>query len=301
MCPSKPEHQLTLFGITDPEPIVNVASVPHRSPFRYPGGKTWLVPRIRQWLASIDRKPSVLLEPFAGGAIVGLTAAFERLVDHVVLVELDRQVAAVWQTILGGKAEWLAKEIMEFRVTTDNVMRVIDAEPESIEAEAFRTIVKNRTFHGGILAPGSSLIRSGENGRGLLSRWYPETLARRIRAIGEIKDKFTFISGDGIEVIQEYSDRSDVVMFVDPPYTVAGECGKRAGKRLYLCHEVDHERLFACCSDFAGDVLMTYDDCPDVREMASRYSFEAKRVAMKNTHHAQMTELLIGKKLDWLD
>ena len=24
--------------------IVNVASVPQRSPFRYPGGKTWLIP-----------------------------------------------------------------------------------------------------------------------------------------------------------------------------------------------------------------------------------------------------------------
>ena len=33
--------------------IVNVASVPHRSPFRYPGGKTWLAPRVRQWLLSL--------------------------------------------------------------------------------------------------------------------------------------------------------------------------------------------------------------------------------------------------------
>ena len=30
--------------------VVNVASVPQRSPFRYPGGKTWLVPVVRQWL-----------------------------------------------------------------------------------------------------------------------------------------------------------------------------------------------------------------------------------------------------------
>lgn len=30
---------------------VNVASVPQRSPFRYPGGKTWLVPYVRDWLA----------------------------------------------------------------------------------------------------------------------------------------------------------------------------------------------------------------------------------------------------------
>ena len=28
--------------------VINVASVPHRSPFRYPGGKTWLVPHVRR-------------------------------------------------------------------------------------------------------------------------------------------------------------------------------------------------------------------------------------------------------------
>jgi hypothetical protein len=30
----------------DPKKPVNVAAVPLRSPFRYPGGKTWLVPRM---------------------------------------------------------------------------------------------------------------------------------------------------------------------------------------------------------------------------------------------------------------
>jgi len=54
--------------------VVNVSSIPQRSPFRYPGGKTWFVPIVRQWLRSLDKKPKLLIEPFAGGAIVGLTA-----------------------------------------------------------------------------------------------------------------------------------------------------------------------------------------------------------------------------------
>lgn len=49
---------------------VNVASVPQRSPFRYPGGKTWLVPYIREWLQSKTMPPARLTEPFAGRAIV---------------------------------------------------------------------------------------------------------------------------------------------------------------------------------------------------------------------------------------
>ena len=50
--------------------VVNVSSIPQRSPFRYPGGKTWLVPLVRQWLRSLPRRPALLVEPFAGGAIL---------------------------------------------------------------------------------------------------------------------------------------------------------------------------------------------------------------------------------------
>jgi DNA adenine methylase len=74
--------------------IVNVASVPKRSPFRYPGGKTWLVPLARKWWQSLNRKPKLLVESFTGGGIIGLTAAFEGFVDHVVLVEKDPEVSA---------------------------------------------------------------------------------------------------------------------------------------------------------------------------------------------------------------
>ena len=62
-------------------PAVNVAAVPQRSPLRYPGGKTWLIPHIRHWLESAD-PPVVRIEPFAGGATVTLTAVMEGFVDR---------------------------------------------------------------------------------------------------------------------------------------------------------------------------------------------------------------------------
>jgi DNA adenine methylase len=107
---------------------VNVASVPQRSPFRYPGGKTWLVPLFRRWMFSLPNQPKLLIEPFAGGGIISLTAAFESLADKVVMVELDEQIAAVWQTILGGDAKWLAKRMLTFELT-----------PESAKAELAKT------------------------------------------------------------------------------------------------------------------------------------------------------------------
>jgi DNA adenine methylase len=39
--------------------------------------------------------------------------------------------------------------------------------------------------------------------------------------------------------------------------------------------------------------MMTYDDAESVREMAESRAFKIKKVPMKNTHHAEMYELLI--------
>jgi DNA adenine methylase len=99
-------------------------------------------------------------------------------------------------------------------------------------------------------------------------------------------------------LLGEYGDRQDVMFFIDPPYTVGG---KKAGHRLYRYCEIDHERLFQICETLAGDFLMTYDNAEEPKAMARRHGFEMKPVAMTNTHHAEMTELLIGRNLGWLD
>lgn len=88
-----------------------------------------------------------------------------------------------------------------------------------------------------------------------------------------------------------------VFFFIDPPYTAAG---KKAGKRLYTHNDLDHEELFEIASTLHGDFLMTYDNAQGVKAMANRHHFDTCAIAMKNTHHAEMTELLIGRDLDWV-
>jgi DNA adenine methylase len=295
-------HSLPLPGFVLPPPqaaVVNVASVKHRSPFRYPGGKTWLVPRVRQWLVSLpeDRRKE-LIEPFAGGAIVGLSVAFERLAEHVTLVELDDEVAAVWKTIITqNEGEWLAEQIRNFNLTREMVQTLLETAPVSLRERAFQTIVKNRVSRGGILAPGAGKIKEGENGKGIASRWYPGTLARRILDIAAIRDRLTFVHGDGLTIVRQNLHRRDAAFFIDPPYTAAG---KKPGRRLYTCSELDHGELFALAHDLSGDFLMTYDDVIEVEKMASTHNFDREAVAMKNTHHAHQSELLIGRDLRWL-
>jgi len=280
----------TLFPNLDQ--VVNVASVPQRSIFRYPGGKTWLVPQVRRWLLAKAAPPAHFIEPFAGGGIAGLTVAFEQLARRVVLTELDPDVAAVWRVVLNGKAEALAERIRDFDVTGSNVRAVLDEPHRLLLDRAFATILRNRVQHGGIMAPGASLMRDGENGKGLNSRWYPETLAKRITQIAAIKSRIQFHQEDAFDTIARYADDPDTVFFVDPPYTVAG-------RRLYRHWSVDHERLFAVLSEVAGDVLLTYDDTEEVRRWAERFGYEAVNVKMKSRQHRGKSELLIGRNLSW--
>jgi len=286
--------QLRLKNDNDIEQIVNVASVPQRSPFRYPGGKTWLIPKIRRWFGSFRTKPRLFIEPFAGGGIVSLTVAFEKLAERVLMVELDEQIAAVWKTILEGEAEWLADQIVNFNMSNENLKRELNKEEGDLRELAFRTLLRNRTSHGGIMAGGAGLLKNGENGKGILSRWYPNTLSKRIRDIDLYKDHIDFIQGDGLKVILNNKGNEEAVFFIDPPYTAAG---KKAGKRLYKYNDLDHEALFELLESVKGAFMLTYDNAEEIANMALSHGFQFEKVAMSNTHHAKMNELIISKNL----
>jgi DNA adenine methylase len=285
-------EQLVLFGTARPK-VINVSSVPQRSPFRYPGGKTWLIPYVRQWLNACDSQGKELIEPFAGGGIVSLTGVAEKRVRQALLVELDEEVAAVWQTILGDEVHWLADKILAFSVTKSNVESLLSKHPSSLREKAFATLLKNRVSHGGVLAHGAGLLKHGENGKGLLSRWYPETLRNRILDIQNYKVNLKFKQGDGFQTLKRNAGRADALFFIDPPYTVAG-------RRLYRYSDIDHSELFRVAATLQGSFLITYDNAHEIRKLASASGFQIAEVPMKGTHHSEKTELLISRDLRWL-
>ena len=281
------------FQLTVTTPIVNVASVRHLSPFRYPGGKTWLVPKLLSVLRNLPRKPSVFVDPFLGGGSIPLAALIEGDVDRAVLSEIDPAVASVWHTVFSPAYLELCERIRGFEITRDKVIETLSTPNSSTLDLAFKTIVRNRTFRGGILANGASLVKIGENGRGVASRWYPETLIKRIQVLNELADRVTFREVDGLKLLTEFVGDPDAFIFVDPPYTAG--TGKRAGARLYDHNQVDHAAIFAALADGKADFLMTYDDDLEVLSMALRNNFVLQHVPMRNTHHRCMQELLISR------
>jgi DNA adenine methylase len=291
---ANPKNAEDLFKITNKlinTRPVNVSKVKQISPFRYPGGKTWLVPEIKRWIFGLNQYPSVFIEPFAGGGITSLSIAMEDLAKKVVMAELDPDVASVWKTIFSDP-NYLCKRILNFEINRENVVNLLNSNTDELKQQAFKTIVKNRTQRGGIIAPGASLVKNGENGKGLKSRWYPETLVRRIRAINEFSGKIEFYHKDAFEIIKEYKNETDCIFFIDPPYTAGG---KKAGKRLYKFNDIDHESLFSLMSSVNGKFIMTYDNTSEVIELSKKFDFLVSKVPMKNSHHEVKYELLIKK------
>jgi DNA adenine methylase len=214
------------------------------------------------------------------------------LSEQIIMVELDYEVAAVWEVIINGDHEWLANKIYTFDLTSESANSILQKEEKTLKEQAFSTILKNRIFHGGIITKGSGMIKNGENGKGIKSRWYPKTLRDRILAVGYVKDKMKFITGDAFEELERVKDDKNTYSFIDPPYTVAG-------KRLYTHFDIDHNALFELTSRLKGKFMLTYDDTKEIRALADKYSLDFRTIPMKTTHHIQKNEIIVSDNFNW--
>lgn len=262
------------------------------SPFRYPGGKSRLRKRIISWISSFPSVPKVFIEPFLGGGSVSLAVAELGLAEKVIAAEIDQNVSAVWTVILSERYVDLCERIKDFKMSRETVAAELSLSDDDLVARAFRCIVRNRVQRGGVMAPGAGLLKRGEGDKGISSRWYPETLIKRIGQIYRIADRIEFVSGDGIALLRSYSNEGDCCAFVDPPY-VAGGMG--AGTRLYEHFDVSPETVFETLNDFSGPALITYHRSRVVRRLADAAGMVCSEITMRTAHDKNRRELFITK------
>lgn len=263
------------------------------SPFRYPGGKSRLRATIIDWILDLGFRPRHFVEPFAGGASVGLAVAELDLADHVTLAEIDPDVSAVWDVVLNGQVFAFAKRINSFRLNRSTAAETIAREPTDQLSRAFRCLLLNRISRAGIMAPGAGWLNRGENDHGIGSRWYPRTLADRITSSNALRDKITFFQRDGLEVLKKFAKKPHAVAFVDPPYVVNG---RGAGGRLYAYHSVDCEKLFKIVRTFAGAMVVTYHRSAAVKRLAAQAGLEIHTIKVQTGHTRPKRELIMYKQ-----
>lgn len=207
----------------------------------------------------ISRQPSVpriYIEPFAGGAGVGLYLLYNEYVEEIVLNDLDGGVAAFWRSVFSRTDELLhlvrtcRPSIDEWHVQHE---RYNSKSCDEVEL-GFATFFLNRTNRSGILDARPIGGFEQESTWGITARYDAGRLAARIERLARYSTRVTICEEDGIELARSYLDETRSFMYLDPPYL-------RNGDELYLNTLTwdDHVQL-ARHLQGGDNWVLTYDD-----------------------------------------
>jgi DNA adenine methylase len=250
------------------------------SPLRYPGGKGGLAPFLGRLLEAQPAKCEVYVEPFAGGAGAALRLLLDEFVDEVVLNDLDAGVAAFWRCVF-QQTEDLAGLIEAATITVDEWHKQQEVYESRLTSHdeltlAFATFFLNRTNRSGILGarPIGGLGQTVD--WKIDARFNKPALARRIRTLGNYRNRVTVSEEDGVQFVGRFLDRRSFV-YADPPYLVRGS-------DLYLDTLTwpDHQRLAALLCGSMARWMVTYDHDPRVHSLYPRH----RRVSFSIAHTA---------------
>lgn len=263
------------FPVCDRLPPRLNTSARYLSPLRYPGGKS----RMARYLAEMFiNQPSVMdvevfIEPFAGGAGVGLALVDSGVVDELWLMDLNPSLAAFWRTVLrDGDAFADRVETSEASMVRWDTSRELVAAAETGEVIddwdlAFAGFFINRCSRSGICSPTAGPMGGRhQSGRWTIgARYNPAALAARIRHVAAMSSRITFHEFDGIDYVAGLDGsvgfEDEVMILADPPYL-------REGPRLYArsFDLTEHRRLAAALTGSPTRWVLTYDDEPRVHE-----------------------------------
>lgn len=238
------------------------------SPLRYPGGKSKVIDYIYSRFQ--NDQLDTFVEVFAGGASLGLSLLDAGVVKSLYLNDADPFVCAFWQTALCN-SDYLQKRVSE-RLPTfsdfDNAKTVLaspDAYCEKEKAWAF--FLLNRTCFSGIVSANRLGGQFGTQEQ-MLARWNQSGLLLRLKRVAEMAPNIHFSSRDCCDYLEDvvyWLPRA--TLFLDPPYF-------KAGASLYKSSftEEDHERLAFSLNQLyvsmpGPDIVLTYDDCPLIRQL----------------------------------
>lgn len=239
-----------------------MSKVPSRylSPLRYPGGKGRLAKFVARLLEGQAPRPSRYVEPFAGGAGVGLRLLVDEYVDEIVINDLNPGIAAFWRAIFNRSEDFLER-LAACQVTVDewrNQREIYLAEPDDDVDLGFALFFLNRTNRSGIL-DGRPIGGYGQNGRWKIdARFDRSGLRQRLEALSRYGSRVSVCEVDGIDLIEDHLEDADSFIYADPPYLSKGD-------HLYLdtLRWDDHVRLAGLLRQ-GGRWLLTYDADPRI-------------------------------------
>lgn len=239
----------------------------YTSPLRYPGGKSVLTNYIKLILKKNKLLDGIYVEPFAGGAGIGLSLLCSEYVSRIIINDLNYSIYAFWYSVLNYTNQ-LCDRIENTNVTVDEwyIQKEIQKnENASILDLGFSTFFLNRTNRSGIIN-GGVIGGVDQSGKWKIdARFNKSELINRIQRIARYKDRISLYNLDASELLTKILPKLPVKSFIylDPPYY-------KKGQHLYqnYYNHQDHENLAVFVKSIKNVYwLLTYDNAEPIHEL----------------------------------
>lgn len=235
----------------------------HYSPLRYPGGKTFLFSFFDNVIKENGLSNITYIEPFAGGAGAALSLLFLEKVERIVINDLDKAIYSFWRSAILDSEEFI-KKMFSTPITIKEwkKQKLIYNDPKSSRFDlGFATFYLNRTNISGIVNGGPIGGMQQKGNWKIDARFNKERLAEMIRQLSLYKNRISVFNKDGVDLLNEYLNKKNVFVYLDPPYY-------EKGATLYLNHykKEDHEVLAKLLnSNQDAFWLLTYDNKKEIK------------------------------------
>ncbi len=197
------------------------------SPLRYPGGKAKLSQYMGLVIDANRLGDADFIEPFAGGASVGLYLLANAYIRKLYLNDIDISIYAFWHSILNHPDNF-CRRIEKISVDVKNWREQKEIQKNRYEASlfdlGFSTFFLNRTNRSGIMNGGviGSLKQDGP--WKIDSRFNKAELIRRIERIATFSGRISIQNLDACDFIDEIKPilSKKSLVYLDPPYFEKG-------------------------------------------------------------------------------
>ena len=234
-----------------------------KSPLRYPGGKS----RLSEHLVSLFPKDFLeYREPFVGGGSVFFEAK-QRFPDRRFRInDLFQDLFTFWK-MLRDRPKSVVEGVISLKSRFSDGRRLYDFltsphEAPDVERAAEFFAINRITFSG-------TTLSGGYSDESFRKRFTDSSIERLLRS-SEILSDDVEITGDDFSSLTD-APGDGVFVFLDPPYFI-GNRSKLYGRDGNLHRDFDHLRLFESLRSSPHRWLMTYNDCPFIRQLYSGFT-----------------------------
>lgn len=256
------------------------------APLRYPGGKASLAQYMRQMFIDNEILEGTYVEPYAGGAAIGLELVMTGYAGEIRLNDVDPAIHAFWKAALDHSDDLIERintvplTIREWRKQREIYL---SRRRRSTLNLGFAALFLNRTNRSGILS-GGVIGGLKQKGKWLIgARFNREALSERVRRLAEHRHRIQVSCKDAEDFLRELKLPKRSLVYIDPPYY-------QNGQRLYrnAYEPADHARVAQYIqANFRHRWIVSYDDARDIAKLYAKrrklryslqYSAQEKRL-----------------------